>query len=252
MAFLTLSHGWRSSFLLPGLLGFFACVAWFFMDRAPHAPGPKAKPLGAGLLANVRDTLTNPALRGVLLARVVTDPAWFFLIYWQAAFLQERGGWTLAELGRWTWLPPAAAAISNVTMGLWSDRQLRAGLDPATARRRALQRLAWFAPAIALAPFLIGSKIAVLTALVIAYFMANTWLTLVNVLVTELAAKDKIATSLGVMSALGGVMSMLFNYAAGPLVDRFGYTALFVTCGCLHPLGALILYRSYRRTPASS
>ena len=88
--------------------------------------------------------------------------------------------------------------------------------------------------------------------MVIAYFMANTWLTLVNVLVTELATKDKIATSLGVMSALGGVMSMLFNYAAGPLVDRFGYTALFVACGCLHPLGAWILYRSYRRAPASA
>ena len=47
------------------------------------------------------------------------------------------------------------------------------------------------------------------------------------------------------------MMSLLFNQVAGSLVDQFGYTALFVASGCLHPLGAFILYRSYRHPVAT-
>jgi len=248
VAALTLSHGWRSSFLLPGALGFLLAAVWFVCDRpgAAAAPAPAAPPPAPGW-RGLQLVLTAPSLRGVLAARLLTDPAWFFLIYWQAGFLQERGGWTLAELGRWTWLPPAVAAVANVAVGWWSDRLLRLHGDAPTARRLALQALAFLAPCFALAPLVAGHKAAVLAMLVLAYVMANCWLTLMNVLVTEVAPSGSVATTLGVMSALGGATSIAFNYAAGPLVDRFGYDVLFIACALLHPAGALILRRCYGR-----
>lgn len=253
VAAITLSHGWRTSFVAPGLAGFALALIWFLSDRAPMpSPVVTGRAKRGGGFAALRFVVTSRLLRGVLLARVVTDPCWFFLIYWQAAFLQERGGWTLAELGHWTWLPPAVAAIGNVVVGLWSDRMLRKSADAPTARRVALQRLVWLAPCLALAPFMIGNKAAVLTLLVLAYFMANCWLTMINVLVTELAPPGTIATTLGTMSALGGATSIIFNYAAGPLVDRFGYDAMFIICAFLHPIGAFILYYFYRLRPAGS
>jgi sugar phosphate permease len=171
---------------------------------------------------------------------MVTDPAWFFLIYWQAAFLQDRGGWSLAELGRWTWLPPATAAIVNILTGLSSDRHLRRSGHAPTARRIALQRIALLAPCFALAPLAIGNKALVLGLLVLCYVMANVWLTMVNVLVTEVAPKNMVGTVYGILSAFGGVCSFIFNYIAGPLVDRLGYGVVFVFCACLYPLGLLI------------
>lgn len=250
VAAITLSHGWRTSFVIPGMAGFALALIWFLADRAPM-PAPVvagSSPRGGGSAA-FRFVITSRLLRGVLLARVVTDPCWFFLIYWQAAFLQERGGWTLAELGRWTWLPPAVAAVGNVIVGLWSDRMLRQSADAPTARRLALQRLVWLAPCLALAPFAVDNKAVVLALLVLAYFMANCWLTMINVLVTELAPPGTIATTLGTMSALGGATSIVFNYAAGPLVDAFDYDAMFIVCGCLHPVGAFILYHFYGARP---
>jgi ACS family hexuronate transporter-like MFS transporter len=250
VAAITLSHGWRTSFIFPGVAGFALALVWFLADRAPMPPPViTGNAKRGGGFAAFRFVITSRLLRGVLLARVVTDPCWFFLIYWQAAFLQERGGWTLAELGRWTWLPPAVAAIGNVVVGLWSDRLLRKNSDAPTARRIALQRLVWLAPCLALAPFVVDHKAAVLALLVLAYFMANCWLTMINVLVTELAPAGTIATTLGTMSALGGASSIVFNYAAGPLVDAFGYTAMFIVCSCLHPLGAFMLYTLYRVRP---
>ena len=71
-------------------------------------------------------------------------------------------------------------------------------------------------------------------------------------LVTEVAPVGTVATTFGILSALGGAASIVFNYVAGPLIDHFGYSTMFIACACLHPLGAMILYRFYgrkRRTP---
>jgi ACS family hexuronate transporter-like MFS transporter len=250
VAALCLSHGWRTSFLVPGTLSFALALVWFLSDRSPVPAASTTRPrTGVPGLGSLKFVLTTPALRGVLLVRIITDPAWFFLLYWQAAFLQDRAGWTLGELGRWTWLPPAVAAVVNILVGSWSDRHLRASGHAPTARRIALQRLAMLAPCFALAPFAVGNKFVVLGLLVLCYVMANVWLTMVNVLVTEVAPAGTVATAFGALSALGGMSSIAFNYVAGPLVDHLGYGTMFVTCACLYPIGVLILYRYYGRHP---
>lgn len=248
VAAITLAHGWRLSFLLPGMLSFGLAFVWLLSDRQPAAGLSSAAPQPTRIgLDSVRLMFTSPALRGVLLVRMVTDPAWFFLIYWQAAFLQDKGGWTLAELGRWTWLPAAVAAIVNILTGLASDRHLRQSGHAPTARRISLQRLALLAPCFALVPFSAGNKILALGLLVLCYVMANVWLTMVNVLVTEVAPRNQVGTVYGILSALGGLCSFIFNYVAGPLVDHFGYGVMFVTCACLYPIGLLILRFHYGR-----
>jgi MFS family permease len=246
VAALTIKFGWRSSFLIPGILSVGLALVWFLSDRSGMpAAAVRCPHTGAPGFGSLKFVLTTPALRGVVLTRIITDPAWFFLIYWQAAFLQDRGGWTLAALGRWTWLPPAGAAFMNIFMGWWSDKHLRASGHAPTARRIALQRLAMLAPCFALAPFAVGSKPFVLVLLILCYVMANCWLTMVNVLVTEVAPPGTVATAFGAMSALGGLASILFNYAAGWLVDKLGYATMFVTCACLYPLGVMILHHYY-------
>jgi len=250
---ITISHGWRFSFLIPGTLSFILALVWFLTDRKrpSDSAGPIAK-TGAPGYGTLKLVLTTPSLRGVLIVRMITDPAWFFLIYWQAAFLQDRAGWTLAELGRWTWLPPAIAAMVNILTGISSDKLLRLSGHAPTARRVALQRLAWLAPCFAIAPFAISNKFAVLGILVLCYVMANVWLTIVNVLATEVAPRDMVGTAYGALSALGGVSSFIFNYLAGPLVDHLGYAAVFVICACLYPVGVLVLRSHYGGQHASS
>lgn len=253
VATLTLAHGWRTSFLVPGILSFVLALVWFFSDQSsvPATSVAKSKRNVPGL-GSLKLVFSTPSLRGVLLVRIITDPAWFFLIYWQAAFLQERAGWTLAELGQWTWLPPAVAAVVNIYIGLWSDRKLRCSGHAPTARQAALQRLALLSPCFAIAPFAVGNKFVVLALLVLCYVMANVWLTMVNVLVTEVAPAGTVATAFGALSALGGLSSMVFNYLAGPLVDNLGYGIVFVLSACLYPIGVLILSRYYGQQAAQA
>ncbi|HKB91307.1 MAG TPA: hypothetical protein VKC60_12385, partial [Opitutaceae bacterium] len=66
-----------------------------------------------------------------------------------------------------------------------------------------------------------------------------------NVLVTDVAPRRYVGTTVGLISFLGGVTSIAFNGAAGWLVDHFGYTIPLMVGACLHPLGALVLAKFY-------
>jgi ACS family hexuronate transporter-like MFS transporter len=63
-------------------------------------------------------------------------------------------------------------------------------------------------------------------------------------MVGELAPVGTIATTIGILSALSGISSILFNQVAGSLIDQFGYTSLLVAGACLHPLAALVLWKT--------
>jgi ACS family hexuronate transporter-like MFS transporter len=253
LVWLALRGDWRMSFALPALFSLGVAVLWWMTDRnAPLAVPVAARPAAEkrSLAAAMRLIFAIPALRGLIIARIVSDPFYFFLNYWHTGFLQEHAGWSLEEIGRWTWLPWVFVPVANMAIATWSDRQARKTFNPAGARNRTLRLLACLAPAAALAPFMPHSGPAVLVLITLCLFMCNCWVALSGVMVSELAPKGTIATTIGVLSALSGVTSILFNQLAGSLVDQFGYTALFVGGACLHPLAAAILWRTRNKTAA--
>ncbi len=251
LVWLALRGDWRMSFALPALFSLLVAVLWWTSDRHPPlAPTAAARTAAAkqSLGASLRLIFTIPALRGLIIARILCDPFYFFLNYWHTGFLQEHAGWSLAEIGRWTWLPWVFVPVANIATAAWSDRQAKRTGDPAGARSRTLRLLACLAPAAAVAPFVPHSGPAVLGLITLSLFMTNCWIALSGVMVSELAPKGTIATTIGILSALSGVTSILFNQLAGSLVDQFGYAALFVGGACLHPLAAWILWRTRGKT----
>jgi len=253
LVWLALRGDWRLCFILPAVYSLVVAGLWWLCDRnPPYAASASSRAAAAklGLGASIRLIFSIRALRGIIIARIVSDPFYFFLNYWHTGFLQEHAGWSLAEIGRWTWLPWVFVPLANIAVGTWSDRQIKKTGDPATARSRTLRLLACLAPAAALAPLVPHSGPVVLALITLCLFMTNCWVILAGVMVSELAPKGTIATTIGVLSALSGISSILFNQLAGSLVDHFGYTALFVGGACLHPLAGYILWRT--REPAAA
>ncbi|HVU31867.1 MAG TPA: MFS transporter [Opitutaceae bacterium] len=250
LVWLALRGDWRLAFVAPAALSLVVAGAWWLSDRPTSesrlawGAAPAAK---LGLVEAVKLIVATPALRALIVARVLSDPFYFFLNNWYTGFLQEHAGWSLADIGRWTWIPWVFVPLANIGVAMWSDRQTRKLGDPAAARRRTLQLLACLAPAAAMAPFVPHGGPVILGLITISLLMATCWIALSGVMVSELAPAGTIATAIGVLSALSGVTSTLFNQIAGSLIDRFGYTALFVVGACLHPLAALALRSHGRR-----
>src|SRR6202166_1287285 len=100
--------GWRWAFLLTGALGFVWLIFWFFLYRKPdeHPRVSKAEleyirsdpsePIGkvswSALLPH-RQTYT------FVVGKFLTDPIWWFYLFWVPDFLQRKHGLALMNIG---------------------------------------------------------------------------------------------------------------------------------------------------------
>lgn len=244
VAWVTLAFGWRWAFLLPGLFGLFCAAAWWWADRGPTYAIPPSP------LPSYREVLLRPEIRGVLVARVISDPLWFFLMFWQPALLQETLGLSLADLGEVGWIPPASALVGIMALGIVSDRLVRGGMAPARSRVVVLLSITAASPAV-LALAGVESLWLALALLAVIQVMTATWLSLSGLLLSDLVPARMVGTTVAVMSAIGAGAGAAFNLVAGPLVDALGYGTLLAIGACLHPVAAFILWRSYLRNSGS-
>jgi MFS transporter, ACS family, hexuronate transporter len=242
---ITLAFSWHYAFILPGLIGIFFGVMWWFADRNPPtyasaAVAPAVKP-------KVIDILRSKELWGVLIARIISDPLWFFISYWQAGYLQEKLGLSLKDLGYVLWIPPLVASLIMVSVGVFSDRLVKAGWTPARSRIRILQGLAVLGPAIYFVPSFTSLPV-VLGLLTAAYFLAYAWLVVTNILITDLFRNRGVGVAVGLVNMCGTFASAAFTWGIGATLATLGYGPVFLALACLHPIAAVVLQLAYGKT----
>jgi len=242
VAFLAIAYGWRAGFLVPGAIGLLFAVLWFMVDRRPPY---RQTDVERGERTSLRSVLNNRALWGILLVRLITDPVWFFFQYWQAGYMQEQLGASLSEVGQLLWLPPVVTSVATFFTAGMTEKLARRGWHPAGARMRVMQASGLLGPLIATLPFISGIP-WFLFVVTTTYLMGFTWLFLSNILMTDLFPNKGVGTAVGLMSCIGTGGAALFNFAAGPVIDSYGYTPVFIILACVHPIGIFILHRFYK------
>ncbi|MBI2515525.1 MAG: MFS transporter [Opitutae bacterium] len=239
VAGISLLSGWPAAFLLPGLAGLGIAIALRLADgEAPFKPSPETRHAATPWM----ELLRSRPLQQLILARMCSDPFWFFLFYWQSAYLQERVGLTLADLGRWTWIPPTVSVVATLVLGRLNDRMIGTGRAPLSTRLRLLGAITVVAPLTLLLPWL-HSPVASVSALTLVYAMCNAWLLLTNMIVTDIMPARSVGTAFGLVSACGGLTSIVFNLVSGPLIDAFGHTAVLTGGALMHPCAWLVVRR---------
>ena len=136
VAAITLHFGWRWSFLIPGLSGFAVAAMWWHANMIAGAPPPSDAVATKAPVSSSKFValLQIPSVRMLILARVISDPFWFFFQYWQTAFLQERVGFTLERVGQLTWIPPLVYVFVALGLSAFSDRLIARGWTAPKAR----------------------------------------------------------------------------------------------------------------------
>lgn len=105
---IAVTMGWRWAFILTGLVGFIWLAFWLTMYRVPaEHPRLSARELAYIQADGIEPTVRIPWLRllphretiTVCLLKFVTDPVWWFFLFWLPKFLHDRHGVTLLEMG---------------------------------------------------------------------------------------------------------------------------------------------------------
>ena len=138
IAYVTLRYGWRDAFLLIALGGSIWVLMWLALYREPEGqkiiqPQRHERFLGD---TNREIGFASPKIPwlqlfryrevwGIILARFLTDPVWWFYVFWLPEYLKRERGFTLATIGLLAWVPFLTADVGCVLGGWASDYFVR-------------------------------------------------------------------------------------------------------------------------------
>lgn len=247
VALITQYYDWHYAFFIPGGFGLLVPAVWWWLDRNPPDYGV---PQEAGRAVSWRELFSHRALWGILLARVVAEPVYVFYTNWQPGYLQEGLGLTLADVGRYAWIPPSRVRCSPCSAG-WSDRLFKGGLSASRSRTAVMQALALLGVSLWLLPFSKNWALAIGVFACIHMIYAQ-WNNLGAALIADSLPRGFTGTAFGVLNFLIGVVGAVMNLVIGALIHAFGYGVIFAVLGLLYPLSAAILWWFYVRTPPAT
>lgn len=253
------NYGWRPAFVVTGGLGFVWLIAWLVLYRPPQThpwitPAERKHVLGdeaeAGIVPAVRvgwrEAFMLPQTWGLLWGRFLSDPVWWFYLFWLPKYLVDRRGFTLTEMGMLAWMPYLAADCGAIAGGWASGRLVARGLPPITARLAVMLPFACVMP-VSFVIDRVESRWLVLGLICLVTFAHMAWKTNQTTLTNDVYPTATIGTVSGILAFGTGLGGTLFTWLTGYCVEWFGYGMIFVVMGLLHPLSYLVTRWLVRR-----
>jgi ACS family hexuronate transporter-like MFS transporter len=234
---------WRSVFLIDGVAGLLWLPFWFFSFRKNSGEAQTAVKTGAA-----RDVLARGKTWRLMIARGLTDPVWYFYLFWFPKYLLTTRHISLNQLASLGWIVYFAAGVGTLLGGFLSGRLIRKGMATGLAYRRVMLMAAFLvplSPVAALAPTVIFA-IAIASIIALAHM---AWLVSLTSTIIELFPPNQVGKAAGLVAAGSGFGGMISSEIIGYFVMHQGYLPVFFIMAILHPLALVILWKAFMDTP---
>jgi MFS transporter, ACS family, hexuronate transporter len=256
IAWLALSYTWRGAFVITGVLGLLWVIPWVWLYHPPGAHPrltdaeraivpvvsvPRSDKTRGAEWALWRTLLTQRDTWLLLGSRVLTDPVWYFYLFWFPKYLTDTRGLSLLEVGRVAWVVYLAADVGALLGGWLSGRLIDRGYAPLTARKMVLRLAAMtilVGPLVAWAP----SIPLVLVCAAGVALSQLAWQVTIGALIVDRYPPASVATAFGIVAAGSGFGGMVSTGVVGYLVTHYSYVPVFVGMAALHPLALALVW----------
>jgi ACS family hexuronate transporter-like MFS transporter len=258
------SYGWRAAFVFTGTLSLTFVILWVLIYREPE----HHKRLSSEELAVIRsdqdgiatasvpykEVLVHRAAWAFLIAKFLTDPVWWFYLFWLPDFLQVRYHVNLAHAA-----PPlvavyAASAVGSIFGGWLSSALIKRGWPIQKSRLVALLVCALAVTAVVFVPQVVGSMWATVALIGIATAAHQGWSANLYTIASDNFPRVAVGSVIG-LGGLGGALGgALVQPAVGKWLDysHGDYGPIFVICGLAYLIALGIMYVLLPPQPRSS
>jgi MFS transporter, ACS family, hexuronate transporter len=249
--FLAEHYGWYGAFLATGALGFLWIAFWVLLydrpEESKRVSGPELS-----YIQSDRDQATSERIpMGVLLShretwafvlgKFLTDPIWWFYLYWLPKFLNTQYGLTLTDLGL-----PLIAVYTMTTVGSVGGGWLSSSLISRGWEINRSRKFVMLICALLVVPIVFLSKSSHLWSAVgfigLAAAAHQGWSANIFTLVSDIFPKKAVGSVVGLGGMAGSVGGMLFAATAGYLLEWTGsYMTLFYVAGSAYLVALAII-----------
>jgi len=238
---LTVTYGWRAAFIATGAIGFLWILFWLRMYEKPerhtklsedeleyiHGDPPDSSQERAPWV----NILGYRQTWAFMIGKFMTDPIWWFYLYWLPKFLNKNYGLKLTDLG----LPLIAiytmTCIGSIAGGWVSSGLIKRGMAVSRSRR-----VVMLSCAVCVVPIVFASQAASVWSAVALIGLAAAahqgWAANMFTLPSDMFPKKAVGSVMGIGGMAGSVGSMIFSASAGYILEWTGsYLSLFLISG---------------------
>lgn len=246
---ITLTWGWREAFVFTGLIGLIWLVFWWWLYEIPE----RHKRVTPEEMAFIRsDPVVNtpgkvPWVRLLLYrqvwafvaAKFLTDPIWWFYLYWLPKFLNQRYGLDLAHLGLPLIVIYSMTSIGSIGGGWLSGALIKRGWSINRARKTVM-----FASAVLIVPIMFASAVPQWWAVALiglATAAHQAWSANLFTTVSDMFPNKAIGSIVGLGGMAGSIGGVLIAAAVGFILQLTGsYLIVFVIAGSAYLLALAV------------
>jgi ACS family hexuronate transporter-like MFS transporter len=255
---IALHWGWEWAFIITGGFGFAWLVVWLLLYGEPETH-PK---VSASELAYIKsDPIDNaPKIAwwrllghrqtwAFAVGKGLTDPVWFFYLFWLPKFLDGSFGVKLSALAAPLIVIYLVADAGSVAGGWMSSRLIARGWSVNAGRKAALLTAAVAILPTAFTPS-VGSMWGAVAVVSLAAAAHQAWSSNLFTLVSDTFPQRAVGSVVGIGGFCGAVAGWAVQRSTGRLLEATGgdYTLIFYVCGAAYLVALTIIHLLIPRT----
>ncbi len=181
----------------------------------------------------------------VVIGKFLTDPVWWFYLFWLPGFLYDRYGLNLTQLGPPLVVVYVAADVGSVGGGWLSSKLLASGMSVNRARKLAMLVCAIAVVAAAFVMWAGSNMWLAVTLVSIAAASHQGWSANMYTIISDLFPREWVGSVVGLAGMGGAVGGMLVAAALGTYLKWSGgaYGPVFVVAGTIYLVALFIIDR---------
>ncbi len=239
VSWLTVVYGWRTAFLVTGLIGFAVLPFWLSLTGRQHRESEEAKNTEAIPWLHV---VRYRQAWAVFLGRMTAAGVWGFYVYWIPPYLAQDKGLDVTQIGLMAWIPYLMSGFGDLWGTGMASWLIARGWTVNRARKTVL---------------CISGIMA--TALIGAAYASNVWFAMACISLGALGFKTVsvnllnlpndyfpasfVGTSFGFSGTGASAGIVLTTAAIGWVLDTTGsYLPVLIGIGLLSPLAVIVTF----------
>jgi MFS transporter, ACS family, hexuronate transporter len=248
---LAVKYGWPAAFYVTGAIGSLWIIAWLAMYRKPE-DHPK---VGAAELDYIKSDPIDPvehvswlgllryrAVWAYVIGAMLTNPIWWFYLFWAPDFFSKQFGLNLKTIG----LPLVAiyllADIGSIGGGWLSSALIKRGWSVTKGRKTALLTCA-----LCVVPVYFASQVAnqlgAIGLLGLALAAHQGWSANLYTVASDTMPRKYVSSVVGMGGMMGGIVSIFFSLFVGEMLKKYqNYELVLFLCPCAYILAFLLMH----------